>query len=519
MRNWHSLFEILKYPLEIIFVASFLLGIGNLLNNPEFGIAVALGNEYVYRVAGLFTLAGRFLFVNFPILIMLRLSSYKHAEAVTILSCFVGYVAYLIATMCFTTADLSSSAFSSILGLSTSSFVANDNSTRYPLQTGIIGSTIIAVITLYCYRWAKKKKEKSSTWMSWQITCTVATVALSFVAGIVMSFVWPYVFMGIQKMMNYIAVDTTSPLNLGVYGFMDGLLNTFGLGTIIRQPFWYGTSGGTWVNLAGASLTGDVTIWTSQYLSSGVNGLAGRFITPYFVLNLFALPGMIWALFSLDTNPQDKQKRRVLVIIATAVSLFSGTLLPMELMLLVLCPLLFVFHLVYTGVLFAILPLFHCCLGYISTNMNVISALPGSLPEFLVYVSTPSLQMTVIEVVVAGVISAIIYFVMTRLYFKHMAIDLFGNGKKKILVNGTVEAVGGIENIKMVQSSMSQLMIEVYDTSKVNTNQLMQLGAARIYETKIEYRICYGSASTMVRYAIAESMRQSIRRMKVREKD
>ena len=128
---------------------------------------------------------------------------------------------------------------------------------------------------------------------------------------------------------------------------------------------------------------------------------------------------MIWALFSLYTDPMERRRKRLLAIGATIASVLSGTLLPLELMLLVLCPLLFFFHLGFSGILFGVLQAMHCYLGYDATSSLTISALPGSLPEFLTYLSVPSLQSSMIKIVIVGVISMLIYFFMTRFYFKH----------------------------------------------------------------------------------------------------
>ena len=68
---------------------------------------------------------------------------------------------------------------------------------------------------------------------------------------------------------------------------------------------------------------------------------------------------MIWAVYSLKTDLIDKRRTRLFFILATVVSLFSGTLLPLELVLFLLCPLLFLMHLVYTGVLFGVFQAMH----------------------------------------------------------------------------------------------------------------------------------------------------------------
>jgi len=270
-------------------------------------------------------------------------------------------------------------------------------------------------------------------------------------------------------------------------------------------------NGGTWVNMAGASISGDVNIWTSQVTANAVRGYTGRFFTPYYILNIFAVPGMIWAMFSLYTDAMERRRMWVLCLIATIVSLLCGTLLPLELMLALLCPLLLMFHLMYTGVMFGIMHVMHAYLGYYSTDTTTIMAFPGTLPELIKYLQYPSMRQTIIIVAAAGAISFVIYFLVTRLYFRRLAVDLFDTGTKERMVRETIKAVGGIENVKMTQSSISALTISVYDPNKMNIDRLRKIGTYRVFETRVGYTICFGAASTMIRIGINDAMRESIR--------
>jgi phosphotransferase system IIB component len=176
-----------------------------------------------------------------------------------------------------------------------------------------------------------------------------------------------------------------------------------------------------------------------------------------------------------------------------------------------LCPLLFVFHLGYTAILYAICQSLHMYLGYASTDTSAITALPGTLPEYLNYIQYPSLSQTLLYVAAAGVISMVIYFLVTRLYFRHMAIDLFDNGNRERLVKATIKAAGGVENIKMTQSGISSMTLSVYDPNKADMDRLKKMGAFRIYETRAGYVICFGAASTMIRMGVTTAIRDSIR--------
>ena len=514
MRNWHSLYEILKYPIELLFVGFILVGIGNTITSPALGISNSINNPVLLNLAEILLRAGQFLLVNYPIIIMARIAARKGGSVTTITSALVGYIIFLIATMFFADQSLPTTAYSSILGINStrSSVSALTNSTRYPLQTGIIGAIAVSFITLSAYKRTKNRNEHGIfSFVSRQTACTISTAIGSLIMGILIAFVWKYVINSANHLIDFVAVDTSNPVNLALYGILDRVLSIFNLNAWIRQPFWYGVNGGSWVNIAGANIVGDVNIWSQQLSASALTGTAGKFITPFYILNIFAIPGMIWSMFFLTSESIERRRKLFLVIVVTIASMMFGTLLPVELLMLFLCPLLLVFHLGYTGVLYAVLYSMRTYLGYYYNDSSVITAMPGTLPEFLSYLNQPSLHRTMIVIVVVGVISMIIYFLMTQLYFRFMAVDLFGTGGKQRLVDGTLKAVGGAENIKMIQSSISELTINVYDPTKINVEKLKRLGSFKVYETRAGYSICYGASSTIVRRGISEAMREAIR--------
>ncbi len=514
MRNWRSFYEILKYPLEVLFAGVILCGLGNLVTNPLFGLSDIITNTYARAGAEMLNRIGQFLIVNFPLLFLIRLSARRGGSANSIISSAAGYVAYLTATMFFTDTSLPSTSYSSILGLSISrstvSYLANTS--HYPLQTGIFGALITAAISIWSFNRTRRRNEYGFfSFLSKESACTIRTIFCCTLAGTAVAFGWPFLLKFIQRVVRFISVDTTNPINLALYGIMDRLLGTLHLGTLIRQPFWYSTNGGSWVNVAGISVAGDVNIWTAQLSANALTGMAGRFFTPYYVLNIFAVPAMIWSMFFLNTDAMERRRTWLLFLLGTLASWLSGTMLPLELMLVLLCPLLYMFHLLYTGVLYGLFQALHVYLGYYSTDTLTMSALPGTLGEFISYLRYPNLTRSLLIAAAVGAVSMVIYFFATRIYFKYLSVDLFRTGEKELYVNTTIKAIGGIENVKMVQSSISSLTVSVYDPNRMDLSRLRNIGSCRVYETRAGYTICFGAPSTMVRIAIEQAMRDSIR--------
>ncbi len=514
MRNWRSLYEILSFPIQVLLLAYFFLGLGNLLTNDAFGMYINIKSSLVLLLANTSIRAGTFIMVNFPLVILMRLVTRKSGSATTMLSALFGYVVFLTITMYFSRTDLPSTTYSSILGLSmtSTSTTTLQSTVRYPLQTGIAGAIITAVITLSRYGRTRMRSEYAFlSFLSRDIVCVIETVILCGVAGLAIAYVWPYVINVIQTILTFVSEDTTNPVNLIIYGIVDRVLAVLNLSTIVRTPFWYGTSGGSWISIAGTNIAGDVNIWRTQLAANSLNGMAGRFITPYYVLNIFAIPGMLVAFHTLHTDRMQRRRNIMLIILLTLISMLGGTLLPLELMLLLMSPLLFLFHITMSGVLFGLFQSMHVYLGFNYSGTNTIAALPGTLMEFITYFNYSSMQDTLLKVGIVGICMFLIYFLVTRFYFKHLALDLFHTGVRETTVKGTVQAVGGIENIKLIHSSPERLIISLYDPSKLNALQLRKLGAVKISETRAGFAIAFGSSSIMIHDGIHAYMRDNIR--------
>lgn len=513
MRNWHSLYEILKFPLQMVMLALILCGIGNLIVNPSYGICTFVSHDVLKMTGQIIQRAGTFLISNFPLVFLINAVIKKGSSGITVISALFGYVSFLVTTMVLAPSNLTTNAYSSIFGLSfTTNYAFSSSVTKYPLQTGFVSVLIVTFITLFMFGVSKKKNEYGFfSFISKEMFCVIGTVVLSVLCGAAVSFLWPMFISFIQRIVNFIATDTTNPVNMALYGIMDRIMNMLNLSALIRQPFWYTIQGGSWMSLTGASVTGDVNIWTSQIASSSVTSISGRFITPYYVLNIFAVPGMLLALYSLCTEPVTKHRYAGALIAGTLVSLLCGTLLPLEMMLLLLCPVLLLMHLGLTGILFAVLQSLHIYLGYNCSSTLILSALPGTLPEFLSYIGSPSLRPTLLMILIAGIITAAIYFLVTRLYFTKLSVDLFRTGDLERCVAAVIKGVGGLDNIRVTQASFDSLTISLYDPTKLRPSRFRSLGVFRIYDTRSGFRINLGAGSIMVKNEIEKQIRSTVR--------
>ncbi len=506
MRRWYSLLEIIQFPLKMLFIAIILTGVGTLIANQNLSVFWSVTDRNILLVAELMRRTGSFIIVQFPFFVMLKFLATRTNSSVPIMIGIAGYILVLLITMLFGQQGLTASAYSSIFGLSSSSSLFD--TIRYPLQTGFFACAAVVLSTRIAYSRSRTKSLYGFfSFIDRDTWALILTLIFCVVTGFILVWIWPMVLRVLNIIFDFIATDITNPMNLFVYGITDRVLADLNLGALLRNVFWFGEAGGTWINNLGVNYSGDVGIWTAQISSLMTPSGVGRFITPYYVLNLFAVPGMIIGFYTIYTDRMEKRRIRFFFILAVLVSLLMGTLLPLELFLLVLTPLLYVFHLVVTGVLFGIFQAMGVALGY-SYSGSAVTAMPGTLFDFLLYVRNPDMQHTIQMILLVGVMVFVLYLAFTRFYFRHLALDLFNTGASKRKVEGFILAVGGLENIKMMHASPMRLTIQVVDSTLINFPQIQRLGASRVVESRAGYSVNFGAGSTIIKNEISKRMKE-----------
>jgi len=501
MRRWKTFFEIVLFPLKVLVVGFILLGFGELIINENFSLFYTISNQYILIFASLLILVGRFVISSFPILLILKFVSKRTHSSSTIIMGLTGYVVFLITTMLFAPTTLSATSYSDILGISYSAINTATGIliTREPIQTGLLGSFIVGLCTHMSYHNSRGKQSYGLfAFVDKNTYGVVLNILFCTIAGIIVALGWQYLDEYTINIVDFISSDITNPINMFLYGIFDRLFSISFVGESIRQPFWYTAVGGSWNSITGEAVLGDVNIWT-KIISSGENALSyGRFITPYYVLNIFAIPGLLLGMFTIYTDKIQRNRLVVFLILLIIVSILTGTLLPVELFLLFLCPLLLLFHILYTGLLFGIFEYTHTYLGFRFSG-DVVTALPGKFIDYVVFLRRVDYFSTLRVILIVGVISFFVYFFMTRIYFKFLAFDLFDLGKKKLITEGFTEAIGGIDNIKMINASPYRLIVQIVDIENIDLIKLQKLGATKVSRTRAGLAFSFGSSSYMIK--------------------
>ena len=509
MKKFNTLYELLKFPLKLLLLGYIFVGLHSFLLGTNFSILYTVSTPLFITILELLSKIGKFIIVNAPLILVIKLVSRKTNSYVPIYSAIIGYGVYLVCTALFSNNQLPALAYSNIFNIEYKVVdSANIVSYLYPIQTGFIAAIVVGIATRQTYKQSRKSNINIVNFIDKDILAIIYNIIYCIVLGILVTILWPYIYEWYEQLIHFISKDISNPVSLFVYGVIERIFNLLNISNLIRDPFWFTSVGGSWLTVANESITGDVNVYSAM-LRSGFDTLSfGKFITPYYIINIFIYPSIIMAFFTLHTNNIEKIKFIPTVIVSIILSILTGSLIPLDITLFLLCPLLYFTHVILTGSLFALLQFFNIQLGFSYTG-DSLYALPGTLFDFGIHFRNPLIYDNLINIILIGIIYALIYYFLVIVYYRYLAIDIFQTGEMKRLMKKLENSIGGFNNIKSVEATPFKLVIQIHDSTNVNRNELFNVGTDRISESKNHFTFMLGKKSYMfyrnIKYIIKQN--------------
>ncbi|MBQ5542794.1 MAG: hypothetical protein IIU06_06990 [Erysipelotrichales bacterium] len=506
MKKLYSLWDVYKYPLVLLFIAAGLKGFGNLCLDPL--VTGLIPGEYGWlnNIWSSFIYIGTFLERMFPIFFLVRYISRRFEDGFPVMTALVAYVLFNVVTMFYGPYNLPIYQYNTTLGMSWLGEYGNIAMMKYPLFLGVLGALVIGWIVSFTYKRSRKRFAYGFLgFMNNDVYSMMNALILTAAAGFAFAYGWKYALTGLQQVLDYIAADIYNPSNLFFYGLTEQILSVLGLQDLIREPFWFGSLGGTWMDNFGKSYSGDVTLWTTFVRMNMSSIRYGRFITPYYIANLFAVPGFFAAIYSLTTDKLKRRRYTGLLILAILVSIFSGCVWPLNIFLVLTAPAVFFSHTVFLCVLYALLPQINVMIGYSYTG-TVADALPGNLMSLIPYITNANYAGIVLKTALIGLGYFFVYFFLTRLYYRRISGDFLDSRKDENYTNQVIEALGGTANIRFVNSTFDAITVYLYDPSKLNSSHLVELGAYRVLNTRAGIELQFGPRSSNLRIRLTKAV-------------
>lgn len=490
------IFESCKEAIRVTFIGFTFIAIGFLIQNESFNVFYTFKSTFSLFAGECCLRFGECIIVNLPIIFMLNLVCKKTSSAFPLISALLGYFAFLIGTMIFSPTGLDSCLYISSNFVSSVFTGLSDATMKLPLNTGMIGSFIVAFLTRYTYiRSRHNNIVYSNSYFDKDLFGIFFNIVLCFAAGIFISASFPFLYEQLKKLFVYIGYGLNDPTRVGIFGILDRVFSIIGLPNIVKDPFYFGSNGGSASLLSGELIYGDVNIWKNlSSLNASFQG-AGRFITPYYVINIFIIPSIYVGLYLSITNQKEKARFLLVFILISVLSIICGNPLPTELFLFFSSPILLCVYLVIVGFLFSIMTYFEVFLGSNISSMNAWITMPGNFPDFAINMRNASLAHSIVGIMVIGLIFAVIVFFVVFAYYRYFAIDSSTLTLKNGFINEIYYAIGGKDNIKTCSSGLFRIMVELYDAGKIDIEKIKKLNASRAFVTKTGVNIEVGASA------------------------
>ena len=505
MNKLQTYYEQLQLPIKAVFVGTVMIALGTIVQNPFINEFLKLNTPFMSIIANIILFSGGLILSYFPVIIFIKLLTQRINEINIVVSGVIAYGIFLLVLALLGPSGLPQAAYSGLMSVKFAGV-------SYPLMsTGIAGLIATYFMVKYVYRRTNTFiRVTQVSFIDRDTLKLVNTIFGAIILGAIFASVWPMAINSLYSIMDFIASDVNNPMNLFAYGGLERLLSLFNLDSILHHEFWLGSYGGTWMNLAGQTFVGDVNIWTAQ-MSETLNTLglggSGRFTSTYYVINLFSIPGYLLALWSTITMKKSFKVNVLALSFGIFVSITSGILLPIELIMLVSAPVIYLFHLFMVSFTYALLNAFGATVGF-SYLGNLSTATPGTIFDLLGFMSNPSIFDKIVIIIMVGILSFLVYFVFVRFYYHKMAIDILNVGTKNERVFEFVERLGGLENIEMISSTPTRVHVALVDRDKLNVAGLHRQGVTRIIETRSGYSLSFGAASYIIQAEINEQLKK-----------
>ncbi|WP_137843111.1 N-acetylglucosamine-specific PTS transporter subunit IIBC [Microbacterium sp. 2FI] len=366
------------------------------------------------------------------------------------------------------------------------------------VQNVFIG-IICGLIGAYCYnRFKDTRLPDALSFFSGKRSVAIVTAGVSLVVATALYFIWPFVYGGLVVFGEWIV--TLGPLGTGIYGFLNRLLIPVGLHHALNSVFWFDVAG---INDLNNFLSGE-----------GTYGVTGQYMTGFFPIMMFGLPGAALAMYL--TAKTTRKKLAYGILFAGAVSsFFVGVTEPLEFAFMFLAPVLYLVHAVFMGISMAISEILPVRMGF---------GFSGGFVDLVLNWMNPMAQNPWL-ILVMGVFWFFIYFAVFYFFIKRFNLKTPGREDDDILGDGTefdthskddaynmtavrfIDALGGKENITDLDNCATRLRMEIADVSQVDDVALKRAGAAGTMKTGgHSVQVVYGTNVQFVKDAMERVM-------------
>lgn len=481
MKFLQRLGKSMMLPVSVLPVAAILMGISYWINT-------ATGGENI--VSAFLGAAGGALLNNMALLFAVGISIGMATKSDGT-SALAGLVSWLVVTLL-----LNPTTVAIFKGL--------DDVEMVPAAFGQIQNVFVGILCglIGAYSYNKFKDVKlpdALAFFSGRRSVAIVAAFFAIILAILLFFIWPVVYAGLVAFGEWIV--NLGFFGAGLYGFFNRLLIPFGLHHALNSVFWFDVAG---INDLNNFLAG-----------TGTYGVTGQFMTGFFPVMMFGLPGAALAMYVTA----DSKKKKVVygLMLSGAVSAFLvGVTEPLEFAFMFVAPVLYLIHAILMGISLAVSAILPVRMGF---------GFSGGFIDLFLNWTNPMAQNPWI-ILLMGIFWFVVYFLVFRwviLKFKlktpgredddlevsEDAVAQSGSKDEGYLRTGAafIDALGGKANITDLDNCATRLRLELADVSRVDEAALRRAGAAGTMKPGGKsFQVIYGLNAQFVKDAMERLM-------------
>jgi len=321
----------------------------------------------------------------------------------------------------------------------------------------------------------------------------IITALSAILVGVLAGYFWHYAQSGIDSFSHMII--SLDELGSFIYGTLNRLLIPLGLHHILNSVFLFQLGEYEYIKDGATVVTnGDLHRFFAGDPTAGV------YMSGFYVIMMFGLPSMAYAIYL--TTPKEQRKKAGAILAGVAFTSFlTGVTEPLEFLFLFIAPLLFLLHAILTG------------LAVASAHALDIHHGFGFSAGLFDYVINYKLATNPILILPLGLFFGFIYFGLSYYMIKLFKLTIFEADKESEKVENSneaqafIDALGGAENIISTDACITRLRMEVKSSKDLTDEAFMKLGAKGVIrpnETTIQ--VVLGTRAESVAEMIKEQL-------------
>lgn len=337
------------------------------------------------------------------------------------------------------------------------------------IKNAFIG-ILCGIIGAVCYnKFHNTKLPDALAFFSGKRSVAIVTGGVTIIVSLIMFFVWPFIYMGLVAFGE--GILSLGPIGAAIYGFFNRLLIPFGLHHALNSVFWFDIA--------------NVNDLANFWAGTGTLGVTGQYMTGYFPIMMFGLPGAALAMYH-TAKPTQKKVAGGLLLAGAFATFLTGVTEPLEFAFMFLAPGLYVVH-----------------AGLTAVSMAIMAALPvragfqfsaGLIDLVLSWPTKLSLNPWLILPI--GIGFFVIYYLLFRVIIVKFNLKTPGRededyveAESKVTLSNSdfaavaatiLEGLGGKDNISELDNCITRLRVEVKDYTAVNEKTIKSSGVSGV---------------------------------------